>query len=221
VDELSGVLFAIGLLTLLPAIGAAAFLNRRYQESFPTNRPFRWGYYLAAHELLGCAVLFLLIGYGAIHDGSLEAEWVVSAVVVGLYATPAYFLLYRQRWSWIALTILTLNPLTWIVNYIYGRRRWHELTPGFSLPDAPPWSGLRALKTISPNLSAELFATEARATSHSSGPFANHPDQARELSDAQFLEVLASKLSSLQALHEAGVLTAQEYETARRRLVDR
>jgi hypothetical protein len=43
-----------------------------------------------------------------------------------LYGVLAWFFARRCRWAWIALTILSFNPIAWIINAIYLRKRWTE-----------------------------------------------------------------------------------------------
>ena len=43
-----------------------------------------------------------------------------------IYAVFAWFFAQRQDWAWIALTIFGFNPVAWIINSIYLRKRWAE-----------------------------------------------------------------------------------------------
>ena len=51
-----------------------------------------------------------------------------SAVIVFavIYAVLAWFFAQRQHWAWITLTILSFNPVAWIINFLYLRKRWGE-----------------------------------------------------------------------------------------------
>ena len=52
---------------------------------------------------------------------------IICLIVCGLiYGVLAWFFAQRRRWAWIALTILSVNPIAWIINAIYLRRRWAE-----------------------------------------------------------------------------------------------
>ena len=56
----------------------------------------------------------------------LEAG-VIAVIVCGLiYAILAWFFAQRRHWAWITLTILSFNPIAWIINAIYLRKRWAE-----------------------------------------------------------------------------------------------
>jgi xanthine/uracil permease len=50
-----------------------------------------------------------------------------AVIACGLvYAVLAWFFARRHRWAWVALTILSFNPIAWIINAVYLRKRWAE-----------------------------------------------------------------------------------------------
>jgi hypothetical protein len=51
-----------------------------------------------------------------------------SAVIVFavIYAVLAWFFAQGQHWAWITLAILSFNPVAWIINFLYLRKRWGE-----------------------------------------------------------------------------------------------
>src|SRR5262249_9470486 len=100
-------------------IVVAFLLNLRYKRLNPGNRPYRWGYYFSVMSFIAGILLGLLLesGIGAV---------IICAVI---YAVLAWFFALRYHWAWITLTILSFNPLAWIINFFYLRKRWAE-TPG-------------------------------------------------------------------------------------------
>ncbi len=42
------------------------------------------------------------------------------------FAVLAWCFARRQRWAWITLTILSFNPVAWLINLIYLGKRWAE-----------------------------------------------------------------------------------------------
>ena len=110
--ELMGI--PLGVL-ILPII-AAFVLNRRFKRHNPDKRGYRWGYYFSIMSFIHCVVLGLFLECGA-----------AGVIVFGLiYAVLAWFFAQRRHWAWIALTILSFNPIAWIINAIYLWRRWAE-----------------------------------------------------------------------------------------------
>lgn len=101
--------------TIVPII-LAFVLNRHFQQRNPETRPYRWGYYFSMMSVIAG------LGIGI----ALEAG--IFAVIVGgvIYAILAWFFAQRRHWAWIALTIFSFNPIAWIINTIYFRKRWAE-----------------------------------------------------------------------------------------------
>ncbi|HEY6006632.1 MAG TPA: NAD(P)-dependent alcohol dehydrogenase [Anaeromyxobacter sp.] len=112
------VLALVALAVLLPIVAALA-LNRRFQRRNRGKRPYRWGYYVAIQSFIAGLGLAALVEPGA-------GVVIVCGVV---YAVLAWFFALRHHWAWIALTILSLNPVAWIINFIYLRKRWAEDSP--------------------------------------------------------------------------------------------
>jgi hypothetical protein len=117
----SPILVALGLVgvplaaLILPII-AAFVLNRRFRERNPEKKNYRWGYYFSIMAFIGGLVL------GRFLDGG--APVIILCAIV--YAIVAWFFAQRRHWAWIALTILSFNPIAWIINAIYLWKRWGE-----------------------------------------------------------------------------------------------
>jgi NADPH:quinone reductase-like Zn-dependent oxidoreductase len=117
----SPALVALGLVgvplaaLILPIIAAFVF-NRRFRERNPDKRAYRWGYYFSMMAFIGGLLLGRFLDFG-----------LTGVIVCGLlYGLLARFFAQRRRWAWITLTILSFNPIAWIINAIYLRRRWAE-----------------------------------------------------------------------------------------------
>jgi Zinc-binding dehydrogenase len=117
----SPILIVLGLVAIpagvliLPII-AAFVLNRRFKRRNPEARGFRWGYYFSIMSVIAGLVLGLFLEAGA-----------MGVIICGiLYLALAWFFAHRHRWAWITLTILSFNPIAWIINVIYLWRRWRE-----------------------------------------------------------------------------------------------
>lgn len=106
-----------------PIAGALA-LNRRFQRRNPGKRPYRWGYYVAIMAVLGGVLLAVV----------LEAGAAFAITCIAVYGVLAWAFARRRRWAWIALTVLSFNPLAWIVNLVYLRKRWAEDASAATVP---------------------------------------------------------------------------------------
>jgi len=118
VSTLGSDLIVLSLIAIV--IGAPLFvaraLNRRFQQRNPGKRPYRWGYYFSIESMIGGIVLGVV----------LEAGITVAIVCGVIYAVLAWFFAQRHRWAWVTLTILSLNPVAWVINGIYLWRRWAD-----------------------------------------------------------------------------------------------
>jgi NADPH:quinone reductase-like Zn-dependent oxidoreductase len=109
-------LIAIPVLALIIPIIAAFVLNRRFKQRNPAARGFRWGYYFSIMSVIAGLVLGLFLEAGT-----------TGVILCGiLYLVLAWFFARRHRWAWIALTVLSFNPIAWIINAVYLWRRWTE-----------------------------------------------------------------------------------------------
>jgi NADPH:quinone reductase-like Zn-dependent oxidoreductase len=97
-------------------IVAALALNRRFRRNHPGKRPYRWGYFFAILMLVRTAVVGMLLEIGL-------PAWIACVAVSGVLS---WFFARRRRWAWIALTILSFNPVLWVLQGIYLRKRWRE-----------------------------------------------------------------------------------------------
>jgi NADPH:quinone reductase-like Zn-dependent oxidoreductase len=101
--------------TIVPIV-VALVLNRRFRQRNPEKRPYRWGYYFSIMCIIGG------LGLGVM----LEAGFTAVVVCGLIYAVLAWFFAQRRHWAWIALTILSFNPVAWIINFFYLWKRWAE-----------------------------------------------------------------------------------------------
>jgi NADPH:quinone reductase-like Zn-dependent oxidoreductase len=109
-------LIAVPIGVIVLPIVIALVLNRRFQRRNPGKRPYRWGYYFSILSFIGGVCL------GSMLDSGVSAA-IVCAVV---YAVLAWFSARRHRWAWIVLTIVSFNPVAWVINAIYLWKRWRE-----------------------------------------------------------------------------------------------
>ncbi len=109
------ILAVIAIVVVVPIVAALA-LNRRFRRRNPGKRPFRWGYYFSIQSFVAGIAL------GAFLDSGVSAL-VVCGVI---YAVLAWFFARRHRWAWITLTVLSFNPVAWIINALYLWKRWAE-----------------------------------------------------------------------------------------------
>jgi NADPH:quinone reductase-like Zn-dependent oxidoreductase len=112
----ASVLIGVPLAVLILPIVVAFVLNRRFRQRNSDKRGYRWGYYFSVMSFIAGLALGAFFESGAI-----------AVIVCGfIYGVLAWFFAQRCHWAWVALTILSFNPIAWIINAIYLRRRWAE-----------------------------------------------------------------------------------------------
>lgn len=135
ISENSGcvaVQFGIGLLLLAACILASVWADNRWRANHPTHKRFRWGFFQAIWAVVGGTGLLLYCVVNLIlHIPELSlriAGIAMVQIIFGLVGLVAgYELLKRKtKRSWIIVTILSLNIVTWLINVVYGSNRWDE-----------------------------------------------------------------------------------------------
>ena len=124
-------LIVIGLVFVAPIFGAF-LLDRRHKRLRPQCRPFGWGYYNALGGFV--APIFIASGFRdlGMDQTTLRVAFLLAVVT---YFPLAILTLRRNRWGFVLLTALFLNPILWIINAIYIKKRWMELK--LDMPDNP------------------------------------------------------------------------------------
>jgi hypothetical protein len=110
------IVLALIIIVIGLPIAVALALNHRFQQRNPSKRPYRWGYYFAIQCFIAGVGLGLSLQRGA--AGVL--------ICAALYGILAWFFAQRAHWAWITLTILSFNPVAWIINIVYLNKRWLE-----------------------------------------------------------------------------------------------
>ena len=105
--------------------------ERKRKTREPDASPFAWGYYfgyLSIWTALPVVALFM----PANTEGRSFALISLAVIVVWTFAvvTSGIFILDRSRIAWVIGTLLSLNPVIWIVNAIYGAKRWTKFAGG-------------------------------------------------------------------------------------------
>ena len=125
------ILTVVCLAFVAPIVGAV-LLDRRHKRIRPQCCPFGWGYYNA---LVGFLAPFLIAGQlrtGQFLGADQTTLRLVLLLAVVIYFPLAILTLRRNRWGFVLLTVLSLNPILWIINTIYIKNRWAELAPDMS-----------------------------------------------------------------------------------------
>lgn len=103
----------------------ASVAEPRRARRMPGTLPYRWGLF-QGYSAMTFGALMLCFGFLAMLEDS-DGGGAVALIGIGaLYAAPGYYVTQRFRWAWVLISVLSLNPVSWIINWIYGRNRWNE-----------------------------------------------------------------------------------------------
>jgi len=113
--------------------GAAWLLERRRKMIAPTGqRPFLWGYTSGIMGIFqGLALLILLMTTFLHSPNAANWHWlppVAFGAVALLQVLCGVQVLRRDRVAFLILIIFSFNPVMWVINGIYLRSRWDELS---------------------------------------------------------------------------------------------
>ena len=106
-------------------------MDARFQLNNPDSKRFIWGYFTGITSI-STPILFLIIDLLLMSD--LGDELVVdvglmtlsiSLKVVVIFA--GYWAIKKDKIALVMLTIISINPIIWVVNFFYLRKRWDEL----------------------------------------------------------------------------------------------
>ena len=117
----------VGILCGLLAIIPSGLLERRRKRLGIGALPFAWAFFVGVSAFLFGSILGGAGFVAAMDSNDLSGAGIALAFGAA-YALPGWFVIQRRRWAWVILTVLSLNPFSWIINYIYGRNRWSELS---------------------------------------------------------------------------------------------
>ena len=143
------------IIGLLAAFG----LDLRLKARLPGSRPYMWGFFFGC-ICIACVPLAALSALEMV-GAALRAKWAaydvhgIYTLVFALNAICGWFIIRRKGWAWILGTFLSpicafpvlrdllgpalahlgfLSYIIWLLNYVYGRKRWAELQNQASEP---------------------------------------------------------------------------------------
>jgi uncharacterized membrane protein len=127
--------FFLAGLIIVPVVIAFALafpLESKRRKKSPGTLPYKWGYYWGVYW-----ICFWSGGFLSIFLFDLTKPWsiqdkILAVGFVGIgaaLAAPGYFVVKRRKWAWVVTTILSMNVVCWVVNWLYAKHRWSELNP--------------------------------------------------------------------------------------------
>ena len=131
--------FTIPIFLLIPIYFISKKLNSDYQIERPEDRGYTWGYFqgittIVWNILMSIFCFFfiqkfpgLLIKYGVnLETINIQPTLQITAFILILsiiFILIGYWVCKRDRGALIFLTIFTFNPVIWVINYFYIKKR--------------------------------------------------------------------------------------------------
>lgn len=128
-DAITIINLSILAVALVSGLIGSVVLSARLSKRHPQFKPYAWGYFQGVGgTVAGSLYLAKLLWFEA--APVLTAQPHLIVVFIGLcilIISPCVGIVKRYKIGWIIGTVLTLNPVVWIINGIYAYKRWNEL----------------------------------------------------------------------------------------------
>jgi len=115
----------------IPIYFLAKKLDNKHLIKQPDDRGYKWGYFQGITaivwgviSLLVLAIMFVMLGSKTFLDIEINTTYQSVGIVISIiYMFIGYAVCLRDRGHLIALSIFSLNPIIWVINYFYIKRR--------------------------------------------------------------------------------------------------
>ena len=104
-------------------------LNNKFQLQLPECKSFFWGYFMGIFNV-SSSILFIVVSLSVTVNSDPPpplALFLFIAFVGLLGLVLGYLIIKRSKVALILFTVISLNPVFWIINFIYIKNRWDEL----------------------------------------------------------------------------------------------
>ncbi len=113
---------------IAPAIIASQYLSKRFKNINSSNMSYKWGFYCGSQFIM-ISILFIILTIIDLTNEAVASDStsiLIELAISLFFAFLGIFTIKRRIWAFVILTILTINPVTWIINGIYIRNRKNE-----------------------------------------------------------------------------------------------
>ena len=122
--------WGMAILCILISIPIAFKMSKDLHNAFPDLKPYAWGYYIGLSGALSSSVFSVVMIVIAINiNDSRSSFYFAFSVLFAISTVAHFFIIKRNKWAWVIGIILELNLVLWVINSIYLKNRWAELSP--------------------------------------------------------------------------------------------
>ena len=111
------------ILTQVAIYFIAKNLNNKHLLNYPDYKSYTWGYFQGIGFIFYGVISFLVNFLTLFLNNNTEATiLLIGSLSLSTFAVfLGYFVCQKEKWSFVLITIS--NPLFWIINYLYIKRR--------------------------------------------------------------------------------------------------
>jgi hypothetical protein len=125
--ETPGWIIGTQIIIVIASIITAVILEKKRQNK-ETTRPYTWGYFNGAFCVITSAVVLLIILAALfLIDARVTQEIMFVIAAAGVFFWLGMLTIKRVCWAFVIATILSFNPIAYLINGIYIYRRRKEL----------------------------------------------------------------------------------------------
>ena len=114
----------IGLIVLIYFI--AKKLNTNHKTQYPDHQDYKWGYFMGVGAMVYGTLYSLFYFFILISVSQGLQDIVILLALFSIPVIPGYFACKKSKLAMIWLTIISFNPIIWIINYFYIKNRRGE-----------------------------------------------------------------------------------------------
>ena len=103
----------------------AITMNNKHLLRHPEYKSYVWGYFTGVVTIVWGIILFIVyLSLLFLNEdiGPINTTLFYLAFLI-FYTALGYFVCSKEKWAFIILTILWINPIIWVTNYFYIKRR--------------------------------------------------------------------------------------------------
>ena len=103
----------------------AITMNNKHLLRHPEYKSYVWGYFTGVVTIVWGIILFIVclsLLFLNVDIGPINIALFYLGFLI-FYTALGYFVCSKEKWAFIILTILWINPIIWVTNYFYIKRR--------------------------------------------------------------------------------------------------
>ena len=115
----------IGLIILNYFI--AKKLNTNHRIKYPNHKDYKWGYFMGVGSIIFSTLYVLVYTFIDIISETITiVDFIIYIGLILISVVIGYFTCKKSKQAIIWVTVFSLNPVIWIINFFYIKKRKDE-----------------------------------------------------------------------------------------------